>query len=337
MVSMTVSFSASDFRCTSAALSPTSSSFCRASSLSRPITYGTTTSGLPVETVMSTASFDGSVSPACGSWEITLPLGTSDDASWSTRPRVSPACSNVDAAWSRVINVNVGTEISSGAGRNSVEPNTTAAISSATTSAPKRIIGHRLRGSSSSGVGAGLPEKIDVAPGSLPGTNAAASSRGTTGATTGMPARNRSMSVRIAAALWYRSSTRLVSAFMTIESTSGGRSGSSVDGGAACSRTCWYATDTGLSPTNGGRPVSSSYNRHPVEYTSLRESTVSPRACSGDRYCAVPTTAAVWVTADDVSAIARAMPKSITFTSPDGVSITFAGLMSRCTMPARWL
>ena len=35
--------------------------------------------------------------------------------------------------------------------------------------------------------------------------------------------------------------------------------------------------------------------------------------------------------------MARAMPKSITLTAPLGVSITLAGLMSRCTMPARWL
>ena len=41
---------------------------------------------------------------------------------------------------------------------------------------------------------------------------------------------------------------------------------------------------------NGGRPVSSSYSRQPVEYRSLRASTRSPRACSGDRYCAVPMT-----------------------------------------------
>ena len=32
---------------------------------------------------------------------------------------------------------------------------------------------------------------------------------------------------------------------------------------------------------NGGRPVSSSYSRQPVEYRSLRASTRSPRACSG--------------------------------------------------------
>nr|WP_232265700.1 hypothetical protein [Streptomyces pactum] len=32
----------------------------------------------------------------------------------------------------------------------------------------------------------------------------------------------------------------------------------------------------------------------------------------------------------------RAMPKSSTFTAPDRVIITFAGLMSRCTTPASW-
>ncbi len=51
----------------------------------------------------------------------------------------------------------------------------------------------------------------------------------------------------------------------------------------------------------------------------------------------MPTTAAVCVIVEDESATARAMPKSITFTSPDGVSMTLAGLMSRWTMPARWL
>ena len=70
---------------------------------------------------------------------------------------------------------------------------------------------------------------------------------------------------------------------------------------------------------------------------SLRASTRSPRACSGDRYWAVPITWAVWVMVAAESAIARAMPKSMTLTSPLLVSMTFAGLMSRCTMPPRWL
>ena len=85
---------------------------------------------------------------------------------------------------------------------------------------------------------------------------------------------------------------------------------------------------------NGGRPVSSSYIRQPVEYRSLRASTRSPLACSGDRYCAVPMTWAVCVMVAWASLIARAMPKSITLMSPFLVTMTFPGLMSRCTMPA---
>ncbi len=88
---------------------------------------------------------------------------------------------------------------------------------------------------------------------------------------------------------------------------------------------------------NGGLPVSSSYSRHPAEYRSLRASTRSPLACSGDRYCAVPITCAVCVIVAWESLTALAMPKSITLTSLDRVSMTFPGLMSRCTMPLRWL
>ena len=48
----------------------------------------------------------------------------------------------------------------------------------------------------------------------------------------------------------------------------------------------------------------------------------------------MPITAAVWVTVCVLLAAARAMPKSITLTSPAGVSMTLAGLMSRWTIPA---
>ncbi len=51
----------------------------------------------------------------------------------------------------------------------------------------------------------------------------------------------------------------------------------------------------------------------------------------------MPMTAAVWVIAGWASERARAMPKSITLTAPDGVSMTLAGLMSRWMIPARWL
>ena len=94
---------------------------------------------------------------------------------------------------------------------------------------------------------------------------------------------------------------------------------------------------TGESPVNGGAPVSSSYNTQPVAYTSERASTASPRACSGDRYWAVPMTAEVAVMVACPSDTARAIPKSITFTAPAWVIMTFAGLMSRCTIPLRWL
>ena len=57
-----------------------------------------------------------------------------------------------------------------------------------------------------------------------------------------------------------------------------------------------------------------------------------PRACSGDRYCAVPMiepASVIWL------APARAMPKSVTFTRPSASHMTLCGLMSRWTMPFR--
>ena len=51
----------------------------------------------------------------------------------------------------------------------------------------------------------------------------------------------------------------------------------------------------------------------------------------------MPMTDCVWVIVAAVSAMARAMPKSITLTWPRSVSMTLAGLMSRWTMPVRWL
>ena len=62
---------------------------------------------------------------------------------------------------------------------------------------------------------------------------------------------------------------------------------------------------------------------------SERASTDSPRACSGERYCAVPITALVAVTDVAASLMALAIPKSITFASPWVFIIMFAGLISR--------
>ena len=64
-------------------------------------------------------------------------------------------------------------------------------------------------------------------------------------------------------------------------------------------------------------------------------STVSPRACSGLRYCAVPTTPCDWVIVAAESSSARAMPKSMTLTMPCSEIMMLPGLMSRWMMPMR--
>ena len=95
--------------------------------------------------------------------------------------------------------------------------------------------------------------------------------------------------------------------------------------------TCWYATESGVSPRNGWRPVSSSKSITPAEYTSPRGPVTSPATCSGGTYATVPMSspALVWPAA----ACALARPKSATLTRPSAVSRTFSGLTSRCTMP----
>ena len=65
---------------------------------------------------------------------------------------------------------------------------------------------------------------------------------------------------------------------------------------------------------------------------SERPSTGWPCACSGDRYDAVPRIAAVCATVSAV-VVTRAMPKSVTFTSPRGFSMMLPGLMSRWITP----
>src|SRR5918998_2403176 len=90
------------------------------------------------------------------------------------------------------------------------------------------------------------------------------STRGTT-AVACWPDSTRVMSTFISRADWYRSAASLARAFRVTASMSGVITGSSWLGGTGASRTCWYATLTGDSPTNGGRPTSSSYIRQPAE------------------------------------------------------------------------
>ncbi len=114
-----------------------------------------------------------------------------------------------------------------------------------------------------------------------------------------------------------------------------GRPGTTVLGGVATSETCWNAMDTAESPVKGGFPVSISYSTQPAEYRSERISTLSPRACSGDRYCAVPTTPWDCVIVAAESSSARAMPKSMTLTMPCTEIMMLPGLISRWITPIR--
>ena len=109
--------------------------------------------------------------------------------------------------------------------------------------------------------------------------------------------------------------------------------GTSAGSGGGTSRICMIATVTGLSATNGNRPARHSYATTPSEYTSLAALTLRPSACSGLKYCAVPTTIPLWVSGT-VSAT-RAIPKSVIFTIPSCPTSRLPGFTSRCTMPAR--
>ena len=67
---------------------------------------------------------------------------------------------------------------------------------------------------------------------------------------------------------------------------------------------------------------------------SLAAVAALPSACSGERYCGVPMTWPVWVSA--TASAARAIPKSVIFTTRSGVTSRLAGLTSRCTIPRAW-
>ena len=76
------------------------------------------------------------------------------------------------------------------------------------------------------------------------------------------------------------------------------------------------------------RPVHMAYNTLPRLNKSLRWSTDSPRACSGDMYWGVPAMMPVFVRL--ASSAARASPKSVNFTrSTPSASRMLAGLTSR--------
>ena len=74
----------------------------------------------------------------------------------------------------------------------------------------------------------------------------------------------------------------------TIGSRSAGDSRFSDDGAGAGACTICSATADRVAPVKGGLPVSISNMTMPSEKRSVRESTGSPRACSGDMQATVP-------------------------------------------------
>ncbi len=150
-------------------------------------------------------------------------------------------------------------------------------------------------------------------------------------------AATRRHSSRMASALGKRSLGFFFSARATSASTAGGSERLTDEGATGSSWTCAYAMASGESASNGRRPVVSWNSMMPTEYRSERASTPRPRACSGDRYCGVPTTMPVCVIEVTPDCMARAMPKSMTLTTPRLVIITLPGLMSRWTRPISWL
>src|SRR5439155_20700778 len=114
----------------------------------------------------------------------------------------------------------------------------------------------------------------------------------------------------------------------TMLSSAGATRGAKRDGGSTTgsrTRSIRLVSDCG----NSCRPVSSSHRMMPTAYRSVRPSSTSERACSGDMYETLPytTPGAVFSVFNDD----EASPKSVSLTSPKNDSSTLGGETSRCT------
>ena len=88
--------------------------------------------------------------------------------------------------------------------------------------------------------------------------------------------------------------------------------------------------DVTLVPGNGCSPDSISKAHTPSEKMSLRPSSLSPIACSGDMYDGVPRSVPDCVISASTS---FAIPKSVTLTLSPSYRMRFEGLMSRWMTP----
>ena len=151
----------------------------------------------------------------------------------------------------------------------------------------------------------------------------------------------RFRSAFVSAATWYRMAGSFSRALDRIRSSSSGASGFRRTTGTGWLWRMASIVSVVLLPRYGSTPVAISYSTTPKENRSLRESTSSPRACSGDMYDTVPMVVPGEVTssrqvrvaiapaADPARRPVLASPKSSSFASPRSVTKMFAGLMSR--------
>ena len=197
----------------------------------------------------------GTSSPAAGSWSTTVPGSCKGSSTRSgVSETTSPASSRIVSASPRRSPMTVGTVTSTVVSGSSLfdsrlrvrsqTPRPTPPMMSRTTSTGT----HQLR----SGSG-GPPRTIVLAAAGGRSITCVLLAAGSTGvASTGIPRRTRSRSMRNSSADWYRFAGFLASARRITASRSGEMSPFSREGGTGCSSTCLDATVTADSPMNGG-------------------------------------------------------------------------------------
>ena len=145
---------------------------------------------------------------------------------------------------------------------------------------------------------------------------------------------------------WKRRSGSFSRQRTTICATPGGTEAGS--GGGSWFRMA-YPLSTSDAPGKARSPESSSWSIAPRLKISVRQSTASPRTCSGDMYPGVPSTEPVRVAAPPgvtvtsiipwgparTSSASLAIPKSSSFTWPPATMNALSGFTSRWTTPRR--
>ena len=226
-------------RRSSSILKPASLNRSRASERRSPSTAGTWSMPCPSDTVISMVEPVSAPLPAPGRWETTRSRGWRDD-------RRRTARTSKPAARSRCVAAVTSRPTTSGTARCSPPPSSCVAAraaAAATTSASSATRSQRRRR-----LGGASACRTGIPPVPL---REAGASPVTTDRTSSSAAMNASASAK-------RRSGSFSSAWSTTASSSGGTPATTRPGGTGGSETCLSAMLTAVSPSNGGRPTSSS-------------------------------------------------------------------------------